>query len=72
MAFEQREGSGVLFKNDRKQPESKQPDYQGSVTIGGKEWRLAGWIKQGKKGPFLSLKASEPRQNDQPNEPPPF
>ena len=31
------------------------PDYKGSLTIGGVEYRLSGWIKDGKHGKFLSL-----------------
>ena len=54
MAFEQREGSGALFKNDRKS-EPSQPDYTGDATFKGKKVRIAAWIKEGKKGKFMSL-----------------
>jgi len=50
--------SGVLFKNDKKESE-KHPDYTGKVNMGGKEMRLAAWIKQGQKGKFMSLSLSE-------------
>ena len=51
--------SGVLFQNDKK-TEDKHPNYKGKINIGGKEYDLAGWVKQGKSGQFLSLKVSEP------------
>ncbi len=50
----QRENSGILFKNDRKASE-RHPDYKGNATIGGEEFWLSAWIKQGRNGKFLSL-----------------
>jgi hypothetical protein len=54
MMNKQRENSGILFRNDRKEDE-RHPDYKGSATIAGVEYELAGWIKQGAKAKFLSL-----------------
>lgn len=57
--YEQREGSGTLFVNDKKGNE-KAPDYSGTVLINGKEMRIAGWKKQAKSGStFLSIQVSE-------------
>lgn len=56
--------SGVLFINDKK-GNDKAPDYKGKINVGGKDYDLAGWKKQGKNGTFLSLKVSEPYQKDQ-------
>ena len=53
--------SGILFKNDKKGNE-KAPDYKGKVNVNGKDLEIAGWIREGKSGQFLSLKVSEPRQ----------
>lgn len=56
MAFEQKDGSGSLFRNDYKTPGGSRPDYRGSALINGVEVDIAGWIKtpEGKKS-FLSL-----------------
>ncbi|MDD5688502.1 MAG: hypothetical protein PHE88_11805 [Elusimicrobia bacterium] len=54
MAFEQRDNSGVLFKNDKKGNE-KAPDYTGSGMVDGFEYKFAAWIKEGKKGKFMSV-----------------
>lgn len=36
--------SGALFKNNRKSS-SKQPDYNGSIDVGGVDYWISGWIK---------------------------
>lgn len=61
MAFELKPNSGSLFKNDRKTSD-KHPDYTGTwKDADGKEWQLAAWVKEGSKGKFFSLSASEKR-----------
>jgi hypothetical protein len=64
MTNAQRENSGVLFRNDRKQSD-KSPDYQGSLNVAGVEYQLSGWIKQGPKAKFMSL-AIKPKNADRP------
>lgn len=56
MAYEHKEGYGAIFKETTKKSE-KGPDYRGNVMVAGVLYELAGWIKTGGKGPFLSLKA---------------
>ena len=53
---QQRELSGVLFKNDKKTAaKPKWPDYQGVALINGEEFYLSGWIREGQRGKLLSL-----------------
>jgi len=53
MAYEMKEGSFSLFKNNRKEKDTH-PDYAGSVMINGKEHYLNAWLKDGKNGKFFS------------------
>lgn len=46
--------SGVLFKNDKQGVESR-PDYTGRINVGGEERWLSAWVKDGKRGKFMSL-----------------
>jgi uncharacterized protein (DUF736 family) len=52
---------GALFTNDQKGNE-KAPNYKGKLNVDGKEYDIAGWLRQGKTGNFLSLTVSEPFQ----------
>ena len=52
---------GVLFTNDQK-GNDKAPNYKGKLNVNGKEYEIAGWVRQGKNGSFLSLSLSEPFQ----------
>lgn len=54
MAFEERDQSGSLFKNTRKEKDSH-PDYQGKAIINGQPVYVSAWLKEGKNGQFLSL-----------------
>jgi len=48
--------TGALFKNDKKGNE-KAPDYKGKINVGGKEYKLASWIRESKEGvKYMSLK----------------
>lgn len=57
---------GALFKNDRKESDNH-PDYKGSVNVGGVEYWLSAWIKDGRNGKFMSLsvkpKDEQPQQS---------
>lgn len=68
---------GVLFRNNEKRSDKKDPDYRGSATIEGVEYWLDAWVNESKKGgdKFLSLKfKAKERQAEKPtsNEPPEF
>lgn len=61
MAYEQKEGQGSLFKNQRKETE-RHPDYNGTITIDGVERWISAWIKEGKNGKFMSLSLGKPKE----------
>lgn len=50
----QRDMSGILFKNNRKEKDSH-PDYTGTATIDGTEYWMSAWLKDGQKGRFMSF-----------------
>ena len=54
--------SFALFKNEKGDNEAR-PDYTGNITLeGGKEMRMAAWIKTSQSGlKFLSGRISEPQ-----------
>jgi hypothetical protein len=54
MAYEMRELSGSLFKNEKK-TEDKHPQMQGSCLIDGVEYYVSAWTKDGAKGRWQSL-----------------
>ncbi len=59
--YEHKAGNGSLFKNSNKTPENNQPDYSGQIMLpDGKMQQIAGWVKDGQKGKFFSLKLTDP------------
>jgi|TARA_R100000084_G_C4598180_1_gene121875 hypothetical protein len=59
MPYEKQDDTGYLFRNANKTKDA-QPDYTGWIKQGGKERRLAAWIKDMKDGSkALSIKVSD-------------
>lgn len=55
MAFEQKDNSGSLFKNDRK-TDAAQPNAKGTAKINGVIFYVSAWTKKDKNGnPWQSL-----------------
>lgn len=68
--MEQRENSGVLFSNDKREKESH-PNYKGNIRVDGKDYWISGWIKEGKNGKFMGLAVSpKEEQTSQPQSKP--
>ena len=64
MAFEQRDNTGSLFKNDKREKDSH-PNAKGSAMIGGVEYWVSAWTKTDKNGnPWQSM--SYQRKDEQP------
>lgn len=61
---EQRDMSGALFKNRRKE-QDKHPDYTGKSMIDGYEYQVSAWVKTSKSGDkFMSLSYQLTKRED--------
>ncbi len=67
MAFEIKDMSGFLFKNETRTEENNRAHAQGSCVINGKEYWMNCWTKEGANGKFQScmfkLKDKQPERN---------
>ncbi len=53
---EQKDFTGVLFKNDKRTEENNWPHYTGTMTVDGKQYWLSSYINKSKEGnTFMSL-----------------
>ena len=55
MAFEMKNMSGSLFRNDKEGKSENFPDYGGECLIDGTSYYMSAWLKEGKKGKFFSF-----------------
>jgi hypothetical protein len=72
MAYEPKDGSGALFKNNKGDNPSR-PDYRGDLMVGGVVYEVSGWIKplpRDAEKKFMSLSA-KPKQAKQATAPRP-
>ena len=54
---------GALFRND-KGDNPRRPDYRGRCTIGGKQFRMSGWLKTSHNGDrYMSIAFAEHTPN---------
>jgi hypothetical protein len=60
LAYEQKDNSGTLFKNDKREKDTH-PHATGTAMIDGVEYWVSAWTKEGAKGKFQSL-AFQPKQ----------
>ncbi len=60
MAYEPKDNSGTLFKNDKREKDTH-PPATGTAIIDGVEYWVSAWTKEGAKGKFQSL-AFKPKQ----------
>ena len=69
MAYEMKDNTGSLFKNDRKEADTH-PDYKGSALLNGVEHWLDAWINTssgGAKYMSLKFKPKDAQQDRRPN-----
>ena len=61
MAQKEKENSGVLFRNNKKETE-KHPDYTGKCLVNGKVMFISSWINESANGTkYMALKFQEPK-----------
>jgi hypothetical protein len=64
MSYEQKDNSGSVFQNTRKEKDTH-PDRTGSARIGGVDYWVSGWLKKDKNGSqYLSL-SFKPKDGNQ-------
>jgi hypothetical protein len=70
--FEMKDMSGVLFKNEDKDPENEAhdnwADYQGRIMVEGVEYWLKAWIRKGQNSgkTYMGLAVNDMDQNNNP------
>ena len=63
MAYEQRDNSGSIFKNQK--TSESQPDYKGQCMVGGVEMWMSSWLKTGANGTKFMSFSFQPKEQQQ-------
>ena len=61
---------GALFKNTKKRDGKKDPDYNGSLNVGGHDYWLSAWLTKDRNGNTFMSVSVQPKDR-QISEPPP-
>lgn len=61
MGYEQKDNSGALFRNERKERENH-PDYTGKAMIEGVEYWVSAWVKETRDGKKYFSMAYKPKE----------
>lgn len=58
--MEQKNNTGAIFKNEK--TSDAQPDYRGKITVDGKQWEIALWVResQANSKKYFSAAIKEP------------
>ena len=58
--------TGALWRTESATPENKQPPHTGVLNVEGKNFQIAGWLKQAENGKKarLGLKIQEPKPKE--------
>ena len=67
MAYEQRDNSGSIFKNQK--TSENQPDYKGQCMVGGVEMWMSSWLKTGANGTKFMSFSFQPKEQQQAQQP---
>lgn len=67
MAYEQRDNSGTLFRNDKREKDTH-PNATGTALIDGVLYEVSAWTKDGRGGKFQSLSFKRKEQRPQPRQ----
>jgi len=68
MAYEEKEGQGKLFRNNKDGGNPNWPDYGGDATINGVKVKISGWVRTPRNGgnKYLSLSFQPDDRQDAP------
>lgn len=64
MAYQHKENTGSLFKNEKKEKDTH-PNMTGTALIGGVEYWVSAWTNDGQKGKWQAL-AFKPKEESKP------